>query len=282
MPVFTPIPFSFFTQVVAAAPAFDPDAQAFIDATGISGTDATAINTLVLDLKADSLWTEMYALWPFVGGTSTTNKYNLINPAQYSASFQGSQTFNSTGWFNNSIDSNTGGRTGFNPITQVTSLDDFGIGYYAGNATSTGTIDVGSWPGSGGDSSIYLSADLAGGTGLYITDFYSETESRIVTANGAGGNVIGMWSVQRTAADILKAYRGATNIATNTTSRTTSPVNCSFALGGCTNLNESGGTRIDQNKDQKYQLLYFSYGLSDAQVASLNTIVEDFQTNVGR
>ena len=277
--MFTPFA---FIKTIAAAPAFDPDAQAFIDATGISGTNATAINTLVLDLKADSLWTEMYAIWPFVGGTSTTNKYNLINPAQYSASFQGSQTFNSTGWFNNSTSVGNGALLNFNPTTQVTNLNDFGVGYYAGNATSAGTLDFGSFQPSAGNSSTYLSADLAGGTGLYITDFYSETEFRIITANGASGNVIGMWSVQRTAADVLKAYRGATNIATNTTTRTTSPVNASFALGGTTNLNESGGTRIDQNKDQKYQFLYLSYGLSDAQMTSLNTIVTNFQTNVGR
>lgn len=258
-------------------PTNDPDAQAFIDATGITGTDATAINTLVLDLKAASLWTEMYALWPFVGGTSTTNRYNLIDPAQYLIAFSGSQTFNSTGWFNNSIASNNGGRTGFNPIADVVSLNDFGIGYYAGNATSTGTIDIGSWPGSGGNSSIYLSGDLAGGTGLYISDFYSEAQNRIVTANGASGDVRGMWSVQRTANNVMKAYRGATNIATNTTTRTDSPPNWDISIGGT-----ATATQIIQNKDQKYQLLYFSYGLSDAQVASLNTIVTTFQSNVGR
>jgi len=277
--MFTPFA---FIKTAAAAPSYDPDAQAFIDATGISGTDATAINTLVLDLKAASLWTEMYALWPFVGGTSTTNKYNLINPAQYSASFQGSQTFNSTGWFNNSTSVGNGALLNFNPITQVTDLNDFGVGYYAGNSSSVGTLDFGSFQPSAGDSSTYLSADLAGSTGLYISDFYSEIDARIITANGAGGNVIGMWSVQRTSSTSMKAYRGATNIATNTISRTNSPKSCSFALGGTTNFNELGGTRIDQNKDQKYQFLYLSYGLSDAQVASLNTIVEDFQTNVGR
>jgi hypothetical protein len=257
----------------------DSDAQAFIDATGISGTDATAINTLVVDLKAAGLWTEMYALWPFVGGTSTTNKYNLINPTQYSASFRGSQTFNSTGWFNNSTDVDNGALLNFNPITQVTNLNDFGVGYYAGNATSTGTLDFGSFIPSAGNSSTYLSADLAGGTGLYISDFYSEGDARIITANGAGGNVIGMWSIQRTADNILKAYRGGTNIATGTNPRTNTPVNISFALGGTTNGNDGV---IGQNKDQKYQLLYMSYGLSDAQVASLNTIVTNFQTNVGR
>ncbi len=258
-------------------PTTDPDAQAFIDVTGISGTNATAINTLVVDLKAASLWNEMYAIWPFVGGTIDTNKYNLKNTSLYTLSFSGSQTFNSTGWFNNSIDTNNGARTGFNPITQVISLNSFGIGYYAGNATSTGTIDIGSWPGSGGNSSIYLSADLAGGSGLYISDFYSEDGARIVTANGAGGDVRGMWSVQRTANNVMKAYRGGTNIATNSNTETDTPPNWDISIGGT-----ATATQIIQNKDQKYQFLYFSTGLSDAQVSSLNTIVTTFQSNVGR
>ena len=55
----------------------DPDAQAFITATGISGTNATATNQLVLDLKSANIWTKMKAVYPMVGGTSTTCKFNL-------------------------------------------------------------------------------------------------------------------------------------------------------------------------------------------------------------
>jgi hypothetical protein len=54
--------------VTAAGGGNDPDAQAFIDATGISGTTATAINQLVLGLKTDNIWTKTQALYPFVGG----------------------------------------------------------------------------------------------------------------------------------------------------------------------------------------------------------------------
>mgnify|MGYP003656190789 FL=1 len=61
--------------------ATDPDAEAFIIATGITDViQKSAINTLVVDLKGYSLWTKMDALYPFVGGTSTTHKYNLKNP----------------------------------------------------------------------------------------------------------------------------------------------------------------------------------------------------------
>lgn len=66
----------------------DPDAQLFITATGISGTNATATNQLVLDLKAANIWTKMKAVYPMVGGTATSHKFNLKNPADTNAAFR--------------------------------------------------------------------------------------------------------------------------------------------------------------------------------------------------
>ena len=43
---------------------FDPDAQAFITAAGITdNTQKTAINTLVLDLKGYLIWTKFKAIF---------------------------------------------------------------------------------------------------------------------------------------------------------------------------------------------------------------------------
>ena len=76
----------------------DLDIAAFIEATGISGIDIEAITTLVEDLKANNLWDRMKAIYPMIGGTSTTCKYNLKNPqdtdAAYRLDFQG-------GWIHN-------------------------------------------------------------------------------------------------------------------------------------------------------------------------------------
>ena len=59
----------------------DADVIAFIKATGITdGTEFSAINYLVLDLKNKGLWTKINTLYPFVGGTATTHKYNLKDP----------------------------------------------------------------------------------------------------------------------------------------------------------------------------------------------------------
>ena len=70
-------------------PALDPDAVAFLSAAGITDpTIESAVNTLVVDLKGYSIWTKMQAIYPFVGGTATTHKWNLINPLDTNAAFR--------------------------------------------------------------------------------------------------------------------------------------------------------------------------------------------------
>ena len=69
--------------------AFDPDAQAFITAAGITdNTQKSAINTLVLDMKGYGIWTKMKAIYPFVGGTASTHKWNLKDPRDLDAAFR--------------------------------------------------------------------------------------------------------------------------------------------------------------------------------------------------
>lgn len=82
--------------------SFEAETQAFLNATGI--TDATissAINDLVLALKNNGLWNKCTAIYPFVGGSAATHKYNLKDPrdldAAYRLTFSGSWTHNATG-----------------------------------------------------------------------------------------------------------------------------------------------------------------------------------------
>ena len=80
----------------------DPDAEAFLLAAEITDdTEISAINQLVIDLKNNNLWTKMRAVYPFVGGTSTTHKFNLKDPRDldvaYRLTFSGGIVHSSTG-----------------------------------------------------------------------------------------------------------------------------------------------------------------------------------------
>lgn len=75
--------------MMAGGISLDPDAQAFLNAAGITdATITTAIDTLVIQLKAIGVWTKMKAIYPFVGGTATTHKFNLKNPVDSNAAFR--------------------------------------------------------------------------------------------------------------------------------------------------------------------------------------------------
>lgn len=78
-------------------PPFDIDAQRFIYATGITNfTQKRAINYLVRGLKQNNLWTKMSAVYPMVGGTAWTCKWNLINPRDSDLAFRLSFVANPT------------------------------------------------------------------------------------------------------------------------------------------------------------------------------------------
>ena len=80
--------------------SFDADAQAFITAAAITNaTQQTAINSFVISLKSYGIWTKMKALYPFVGGTASSHKYNLKDPRDLNAAFR--LTF-SGGWTHSS------------------------------------------------------------------------------------------------------------------------------------------------------------------------------------
>jgi hypothetical protein len=89
----------------------DVNAQAFVTSAALSdSTQINAVNTLVLDLKAAGLWTKMKAVYPFVGGTATSHKWNLKDPrdldAAYRLVFYG-------GWVHSSTGAKPNGSTGY-------------------------------------------------------------------------------------------------------------------------------------------------------------------------
>jgi hypothetical protein len=104
--------------------SIDPDAEAFLIATGITDpTITSAINTFVIQIKSDGIWDKCNPIYPFVGGTATTHKFNLKDPrdldAAYRLTYFGGLTHDSngvkpngtTGWI----------RTHWNPFTLCSS-----------------------------------------------------------------------------------------------------------------------------------------------------------------
>lgn len=117
------IPFGFY-QGDTGAPAYDTDAQAFFTAVEGGGdtlttTQKDAVNQLVLDLKADSIWSNILYAYPLVGGTATAHKWNLKDPqdtdAAYRVTWGSVMAHNSLGIIGTSNDQNSYGDTHYNP-----------------------------------------------------------------------------------------------------------------------------------------------------------------------
>jgi hypothetical protein len=89
------------SDTTSAGGGIDADAQAYITASGRTGQDA-AFDTFYAGLKADGLYTKIYAGWIFKGGDSATKqKFNFKNPLDnngaHRITFSGTPTHSASG-----------------------------------------------------------------------------------------------------------------------------------------------------------------------------------------
>src|SRR5690606_21266587 len=97
---------------------YDSDAEAYFSAVASAGGTLSdpqkdAINTFVVNTKADGTWAKQYAIYPLAGGTAASHAINLKSPGTYDITWNGSVTHNEDGI---KSDGSTGyGNTNFNP-----------------------------------------------------------------------------------------------------------------------------------------------------------------------
>jgi hypothetical protein len=89
------------TPTITPSPVYDADAQAFFDRVTTAGgtlsaTEQNAVNTLVVALKADGIWTKMKAIYPMVGASAAACAQNLKS-SSFTGTFSSGWTFASTG-----------------------------------------------------------------------------------------------------------------------------------------------------------------------------------------
>lgn len=74
---------------ILAGRGADADALAFITAANITDTtQKSAVTQLVTDLKSANIWTKMKAIYPFVGGTASSHRFNLKDPRDLDVAFR--------------------------------------------------------------------------------------------------------------------------------------------------------------------------------------------------
>ena len=246
---------------------YDPNAQAFITAAGITNaTQKTAINQLVLDLKSYGLWTKMKAVYPFVGGTATTHKYNLINPldtnAAYRMGFTGPWVHDANGITGNGVTgaNATQGNTYINASTKL-SLNNASISIYIRTDNSGNYVDM-STPGGTLTPTIQVR--------LNDTTYFHVGAGTYSTA--AASTSLGYYLASRTSSTNQILYRNGSSII-NGAVNSTAMVNDNIYINGYNN-----GYITNRN----YAFCTVGEGLDATEAANLYTAVQAYQTRLGR
>ena len=269
-----------FTVSTGGGGGLDADATAFIEAAGITDeTQKSAINTLVTDLKSYGIWTKMKAIYPFVGGTATTHKWNLKDPRDldvaYRLQFFGGWVHSATGIKPNG--SNAYANTFIKPANVFTLGSASGGAYSRENTATDSRNEYGCGIPFGNSPHFAMRSRLAG---FFYADTWSNgTAGRIQVATS---DTLGLSSVSRTAANVYKAFRqgvqfGTTN--TNTETQTNLNQLTMDITIGAFNTNTGGQTSYLVNEQA---FTFFGDGLTDAEVANLYTAVQAYQTSLGR
>jgi len=250
------------------------DAWAFLDAAGIkSSREQRAVIELVRGLKHAQLWTKMKAIYPFVGGTATTHKFNLKDPrdadAAFRLSFSGGWTHSSTGALGSS---NAYANTYFNGNTSFTNNDTH-ISYYCRTNSDGNYIDMGMYRPTSPSTAYDISIRLLNN---YYYDAYS-LSNRISGANSTTSQ--GHYINARTSSTAHTVYKNGAVLKSSSTTSVTNTSNLTIALF-INALNDNGSAQYYTNRQCAFATI--GDGLTDTDATALYNIVQRFQTSLGR
>lgn len=185
---------------------YDADAQAFLTAASITDpTISGAINTLVVQMKADNIWTKMKGIYPLVGGTASTHKWNLKNPTDFDAAFRltfnGGITHDANGITSNGV--NGYAETYLDDIIDLTSHNK-SISMYIRNVLTVG-------------SPMGLIDAIGQVSNRFYPEFAGDDYSTLGLAQSSrsiAGTQMGFFTMSKSAAGSFKYYRPGTSSTT--------------------------------------------------------------------
>jgi hypothetical protein len=250
-----------------------PEANAYLSAvvaaggTGITSTVSAATTTLFTSLVSNNLYDKIDIMYPLIGGTSASCKINAKLNATYDIVFNGGMTFNTSGMTGNAV--NGYGTTQYLPF-----FTNNHVGYYLGTNTDNGYRSVSGIqtiaPGAeklhnyinvGGDSQF-----RNGTTGASLTIPYNSSNWYYINTYevGVGARVYSNGSLSGSIGGgaAVGSYTGTTGL-------------------GAPGLINTNGT-ISEYNGQRIQFLHSGIGLSAADASTLDTIINTFQTSLGR
>jgi len=270
-------PFAFVKSTTAEAAA-DADATAYlaeVTAVGgtVNGTITSAVNALFTSLKSNSLYTEIRAMYPIVGGTALSHGIEGKAPTDndFEITWSGSALTHNSNGIIVSASSAGYGSIRKTPAQMFTGIDNVGMGHYLKTLSNVGTSpnQIGLVANGGGESGRFQFATpdlgevffLVGGTGGFI---------QFADANPLGFN----FGVRRSSTSIQYYLNGTSQQLVTTSNASTFNSTDNIEIFGL-----NAGQRLPTNLSNFY---IFTNALSNAQVSTLNTIISTFETSLSR
>lgn len=252
---------------------FDPDAQAFLTAAGITDpTIQNAINDLVLGLKSTNLWTKMQGLWPLCGGTALSNSINLRNPNLYNFTWFGGVTHSLNGvQFNGT---NSYGQSNY-VVAEQAIQNNTHMSVYSRTNNAVTASDLNS---SEFSQANRMNMILRWSDNNSYHDMYSPSTNRMIRSVTTS---LALFTITRTASNDFRLFIRDTQQGATITAVTGSVtvINGNLYIGA----QFRGNTFINgQASNRQLALASVGRGLTPAEVASFNTLVQAFQTALGR
>jgi len=267
---------AFPTRALAQLGGFDP-ATDFITAANITNaTQQAAIRTLVSNLVANSLWDKILVAYPMVGGNAYSHKFNLKNPKDANNAFRvdffGGWTHGPSGAIGNG--STSWGATYFTPSEQYAGPSGAHLCVYTdGTTAGINAYDIGyqqnnfSLIGKYGDNITYVGIAQS----AFATVVNSTTGTGFWFGNKSGA-VASVWG---------RAPGATLTRVINTTVPNTPFVSTSSLYG--TTIGASMNANVPTLfSSRQFKWASMGFNMTDAEIATYETIVNTFQTALTR
>jgi hypothetical protein len=259
----------------SATSQLDPDTAAYLTATGLDAAYAPTLDALVVGLKSKGLWTKMKAVYAFIGGTAALHRWNLLDPrdvdAAYRLTFTGGAHTLALGYRANAQGAMSNGNyadTHLVPVSVLADVNSTHLAFYSlAEVPDADRCEMGCYNWSGNGSRFHILANYVGDVFYYGMSEEGASGTPMATSTG-------LFVATRTAAALTTAYRNGAQVGSSANAPANGLPNLSVWVGG---INYFGS-----RTDLPCGFASIGSGLTAQNVADLYTLVQAFQTALGR
>jgi hypothetical protein len=243
--------------------------------TGITPSISAATREFFCCLETGGILSKMTAIYPFIGGTAASNKFNALNPIDTNDAYR--LTFNG-GWTHNSLGATPNGANGYaRTYLSGTTLPTTSahVSYYSQTNSRGGQIEFGAQNGTGGLGTYWRLAldNLIGGIDYREYNINSIASATLGITNTATTGYFVSSRVNNTASYLYKD--GVLDQSATTTTNGTVPFELFIAA------NNNNGTP-EYYSSKRIGLVTIGSGLTPQEITYLTTCVTNYECALGR